>query len=274
MEEILEGKFVCNEKYFVFNDTKYYYKEIAHIYWLYSETKVKSGFITTGSYYEAILGIILFDTEDILFEKAGVQLFRTIRDTKKLCEPLVEKHLIFCEKTYQQRMQKLLNQLNTQEYFEYEGCRFFKNGNIEINKRMYNLYTDEILISKDKYVIQFKKKVSTKIEKIKEALSCYSMKLVLDRDVVLPILNNLMDINYSKTGLEKNISGELPLNKKGEIDKKIEANMQSNDNNEDRILSTESTRQVLEGDYLKQKYSQEEVFIKSKLEEILSRKDK
>ena len=141
-------KFQRTDDGFVYKCTHYALSEIQHLFFNRVVTTQRMNFVKMGEAESALLLVTLRDGQKIKlsFDEAG--LFMGFNSNKKDdIQFLIDLYLDFANKTFQQRAEQYMTQVQYTGYFVYDGCKFYPRDKIVFKDKEFPIQSSSFLKS-------------------------------------------------------------------------------------------------------------------------------
>jgi hypothetical protein len=141
-------KFQRTDDGFVYKGTHHALSEIQHLFFNRVVTTQRMNFVKMGEAESALLLVTLRDGQKIKlsFDEAG--LFMGFNSNKKDdIQFLIDLYLDFANKTFQQRAEQYLTQVQYTGYFVYDGCKFYPRDKIVFKDKEFPIQSSSFLKS-------------------------------------------------------------------------------------------------------------------------------
>lgn len=135
-----DQKFEVREVEFQLGERKYSFERVAHLLFGEVQTTHRTNYIKTGEYLEAVLIITLDDGYQIriAYDEAG--LFYNVFLKKNLSQQIRRLREAFehlATKTFQQRLNSYVDQLEKNGYFVIDECKFYPPKEVHFRNKVF-----------------------------------------------------------------------------------------------------------------------------------------
>lgn len=203
------GQFDVGNEGFRFDGQELRYQSVENVYWKRVHTKRSQNYVPTSEDDSANLKVKVSGSSSWLEENAGYGyvFFAGFRDTKKMCDDLQEKYKVIATRSFDFRMFRIEQSLESNGYFIHDSRKFCTTGEIIIgNKVIANLLKDTILTSeRDPFSIAVKKKADGFFDGLKSSLLTHYFGVEENRDVFYCFMEKLIAGQYSSYAKPKDV---------------------------------------------------------------------
>ena len=185
---------------FIYKDSQYRIGEVLHLYFHRVRTVQRRNFVKLGEAESAYLGITLLSGKQIVlsFDESTI-LYGFNLDKKDDFKNLMNLYIFLSEKTFANRLQPYLNQIQSAGYFVFGECRFYPRDKIVFRSKEFPLHSTTFL--KSYGCIEMKLKDSTFLDKVVRHLpftATPQFGTQVDSDVIFYLLDKHFGLRWGK----------------------------------------------------------------------------
>ena len=173
------------------------YSDVTSLGFRYTITKKTVNFAEAGTDHDAEMEIYLKSyTEPISLRTSPVLGFLAFNRAEHRAMPIVNLHRDLARLTFDYRLARYLEMIQTKGYFEYDDKRVSVDGTISDSKRNINLYVDKPLLKYPFEVVLPAPKTFANWLKGLRSRQDFVISTVFDGDVFFAILAKCLDLRW------------------------------------------------------------------------------